>query len=144
MVHAAATGQRFRLGVSLSHPRRSIERVFGVFGALGVLDALDALDVLDDAVAKVAASEALLDVVRLRALANRVELVWLRAIAAAERRGEWHAQGYLSAAAWVRHRCGLTHPAAIDALGCARTLALGCARTLDAMPALAGAFEAAR
>jgi hypothetical protein len=92
------------------------------------------LDVLDDAVAKVAASEQSLDVVRLREIANRVEALWFRAIVEGERRGDWQAEGYVSAASWVRHRHRLTHGAAIDALACARTL--------DAMPALSHAFEA--
>jgi hypothetical protein len=54
-----------------------------------------------------------------------------RAVRTSERAGEWHADGAVSAAAWLRERCRLTHGSASNALVHARTL--------DAMPEVAEA-----
>lgn len=52
------------------------------------------------------------EVVRLRALIERLECVWTESVRAVERSGAWEAQGYVSTAAWLRDRCRLTHGAA--------------------------------
>ncbi len=105
----------------LSHRSRSIEHVFGC------------LDDLEEAIGKLAASEAPVDAIALRAQMDRLEYVWLRAVRDAETSGVWQAEGYVSCAAWLRDQCRLTHTDA------ASTVKL--ARTLDAMPAVAAAFE---
>jgi hypothetical protein len=67
-------------------------------------------------------------------LTDRAEFLWIRAARASERAGEWQADGAVSAASWLRARCGLTHGGASSALR------LG--RMLESMPEVAEAFAA--
>src|SRR5689334_2911399 len=94
----------------------------------------DVLDELEVALDKAASSDAPIDVARLRRLLDRGEALWVGAVGAAERAGEWQAEGFVSSAAWLREKCRLTHGDAASAVKLARTL--------DAMPALAEAFAA--
>src|SRR5437764_10645471 len=93
----------------------------------------DVLDDLETAIGK-AATDPSVDVVRLRRLLDRAEAVWIQAVGAAVRDGAWQAEGHVSPAAWLRHRCRLSHPDAASAIKLARTL--------EAMPAVADAFAA--
>src|SRR5690242_11454835 len=94
----------------------------------------DVIAHLEIALDKASRSEVPLDVTRLRTVIDRAEALWVRSVGAAERAGEWQAEGFVSSAAWLREKCRL---APGDA---ASTVKL--ARTLDAMPALAEAFAA--
>src|SRR5258705_395084 len=59
----------------------------------------DSLDDLEIALDKVAGSECVVDVVRLQTLLERHQHIWLQQVRAAEVRGDWEAEGFLSAAA---------------------------------------------
>jgi hypothetical protein len=107
-------------GVSASKSA-TIERMFGV------------LDGLNDTIDKLLADEQPPDVIGLRRGIERLEFLWLRSVREAERSGVWQADGFVSSSAWLRERCGLTHTEACSAIKLARTL--------EAMPALAAAFE---
>lgn len=92
----------------------------------------DVLTVLEEAIDKVAACEASVDIARMRAAIERLEHAWLERVRAAERSGEWHAEGYVSSAAWLRERCRMTHGAA--------AAAIELARKLESLPATSEAF----
>ena len=94
----------------------------------------DPLDDLEAAIDKVAASEATLDLARLSMLVERVEFQRLRAVRTLDRSDAWQADGALTTAAWLRHRCRMTHGAAVA------TVRL--ARRLESLPAASNAFEA--
>ena len=66
----------------------------------------DALTVLEEAIDKVAASEASVDVARMRAAIERLEHAWLERVRDAECSGEWHAEGFVSAAAGCASAAG--------------------------------------
>ena len=82
----------------------------------------DPLDVLEEAIDKVAASEATVDVARLTMLVERLEFQRLRAVREVDRSGAWQADGALTMAAWLRHRCRMTHGAAAASVRLARRL----------------------
>jgi hypothetical protein len=92
----------------------------------------DVLDGLEAALDKVAADDPAVDVARLRRLVDRAEFLWIRAARASERAGEWQADGSVSAAAWLRERCGVSHGNAAGALRIGRML--------ESMPQVAEAF----
>jgi hypothetical protein len=87
---------------------------------------------LEQAVDKLAASEAHVDIARLRVAIERLEHAWLERVRAAELQGEWQAEGFLSVAAWLRERCRMTHGAA--------AAAAELARRLEHLPATSEAF----
>ena len=76
----------------------------------------DAIATLEEAVDKVAASEARVDIARMRAAIERLEHAWLERVRDAELRGEWLAEGHVSTAAWLREKCRMTHGAATAAI----------------------------
>src|SRR5689334_6133600 len=80
------------------------------------------LEDLETAVDKVAASEQPVDIARLRRLVDRLEHTWLERVRAADVRGDWDAEGFVSPASWLRHRCRMDHGAASGTLKLARTL----------------------
>jgi hypothetical protein len=90
------------------------------------------LTVLAEAIDKVVASESHVDVARFRADIERLEHAWLERVRDAERRGDWHAEGFVSSAAWLRERCRMTHGAA--------AAAIELARKLESLPATSEAF----
>jgi hypothetical protein len=94
----------------------------------------DVLDELEEAIDKVAAGEADVDVVRLSRLAERLEFQRLRAVRRLDRSRRYAADGALSAAGWLRHRCQMTYGAAAGSVAVARKL--------DVLPALSDAFAA--
>jgi Domain of unknown function (DUF222)/HNH endonuclease len=106
----------------LSYLRCTVEHVF------------DTLDELEVAIEKLAASEAEPDVARLSQLAERLEFQRLRAVAALDRSEAYVAGGALTAAAWLRHRCRMTHGAA--------AASVSLARKLDLLPEMSEAFAA--
>ena len=88
---------------------------------------------LRDAVDRLAATDdGGLDVVALRREINRLEHLAARAVAEADRRGDWHAEGFLSTAAWLREKCRMDHGAA--------KRAVITARRLDSLPKVSAAF----
>jgi hypothetical protein len=87
-----------------------------------------ALEQLEEAIDKVAASEARIDVARMCRIAERVEFLKLRALAQLAESGEWAADGYLSAQSWLCARTGTPQP-------------LTLARRLTQLPATAAALE---
>jgi hypothetical protein len=94
----------------------------------------DVLDELEEAIDKLAAGEADVDVVRLSRLAARLEFQRLRAVRRLDRSRRYAADGALSAAGWLRRHARMTYGAA------GASVAL--ARKLDVLPALAEAFAA--
>jgi hypothetical protein len=94
----------------------------------------DTLDELEGALDKVAGDDPAVDVARLRRLVDRAEFLWIRAVRASERAGEWQADGSVSPAAWLRERCGLSHSSA--------STALRIGRMLESMPEVAETFAA--
>jgi hypothetical protein len=87
-----------------------------------MFDQARVLDQLEAVVGKVAATEADVDVVRLRVAIERLEHVFLERVRASELRGDWQAEGFLGSAAWLRERCRMTHAAAAGAIELARRL----------------------
>jgi 3-methyladenine DNA glycosylase/8-oxoguanine DNA glycosylase len=81
------------------------------------------LDTLEDAIDKVAGSEAHVDVARMHSLIERLEHAWLERVHDGTQRGDWQAEGFVSAPAWLRERCRLTRGAATAAIDLARKLA---------------------
>ena len=92
----------------------------------------DCVEDLEVAVDKVAASEVPVDVVRLRRSIERLEHSWLLAVRAAERRGDWQAEGFVNTASWLRERCRLTHGSA--------AASVSLARALERLPRVSAAF----
>src|SRR3954469_19867733 len=92
------------------------------------------LDDLEDAVAKAASSEQWLDPVQMCRIAEQVEFLKVRALRRFDERGEWAADGFVSAAAWLRERTHMSHGMAVHAL------TLG--RRLPQLPETAAAFAA--
>src|SRR5262249_14474645 len=64
------------------------------------------------------------DVARLRVAIERLEHTWHERVRTAEKRGDWCEEGFVSAAAWLRERCRMSHGAATGALDLARKLEL--------------------
>ena len=92
------------------------------------------LDDLEEAVAKASSSEQWLDPVQLCRIAEQVEFLKVRALGRFDASGDWAAEGFVSAAAWLRARTNMSHGAAMQAL----TLA----RRLPQLPETAAAFAA--
>ena len=92
------------------------------------------LDELEMAIDKVAASEQSVDVERMSRLAERVEFLRLREIAAFDRSCQWQADGYVSAASALRAKCRTSYG------GARRSVDL--ARKLESLPETAAAFGA--
>ena len=88
--------------------------------------------VLEEVVDKVAASESPVDIARMRRAIERLEHAWLERVRAAERRGEWMTEGFVSSASWLRERCRMTHGAA--------AASIELARRLEHLPATSEAF----
>ena len=80
----------------------------------------------------VATEDDALDVAALRREINRLEHAVLRAVATADRRGDWQADGFLSTAAWLREKCRMDH-------GQARR-AVVTARRLESLPKVSAVF----
>src|SRR5262249_12550847 len=99
------------------------------------LDLVDAQSQLRNAVDVLVASESgALDVVALRRQIDRLERIALRALAEADRRGDWQTDGFASTESWLREKCRMDH-------GEARRSVLT-ARRLESLPALSQALEA--
>jgi hypothetical protein len=94
----------------------------------------DVLDALDRAVDKVAASEAIDDIARLRKLIDRLEFEFTKQVGHVADTGEYRDAGYLTAASWLRNTCNMSPGVA------STTVKL--ASTLKHMPLLAEAFSA--
>ena len=94
----------------------------------------DPLDELEEAIDKLGASEAPVDVLRLTKLSERLEYQRLRAVAAFDRSGAWLDVGCLSAASYLRHRGRMTHGNA--------AASVSLARRLEALPETVHAFAA--
>src|SRR5437899_2850144 len=92
----------------------------------------DVLDELDDAIQKMIASEPCGDVERVSRLAEQVEFLRLREIAAFDRSCQWQADGHVSAASALRAKCRTSHGSA------RRSIEL--ARKLEHLPETAAAF----
>ena len=98
----------------------------------------DPMDLVEEAIDKLAASEVAgeggVDVARLTMLVERLEFQRLRAVREVDRSGAWQADGALTMAAWLRHRCRMTHGAA--------AASVQLARRLESLPATSEAFAA--
>jgi hypothetical protein len=92
------------------------------------------LDDLEEAVVKASSSEQWLDPVQMCRIAEQVEFLKVRALGRFDESGDWAAEGFVSAAAWLRARTKMSHGAAVQAL----TLA----RRLPQLPETAAAFAA--
>ena len=89
-----------------------------------------AVDDLDNAVQKMLADEPCGDVERMVRIAEQVEFLKLREIAAFERSGDWAAEGFVSTASALRAKCrmvaGVAHASVV------------LARKLEVLPETAG------
>jgi hypothetical protein len=92
------------------------------------------LDDLEEEVGKATCSEQWLDPVQLCRIAEQVEFLKVRALRRFDESGDWAAEGFVSAAAWLRARTNMSHGAAVQAL------TLGW--RLPQLPETAGAFAA--
>lgn len=124
----------------LSYPPGRIECMFvSAKGQESLGAALDALEAAIDALGGVehgveTARARREGVVRLRRLGDRLESEWCRAVGELDRRGDWEAEGAVSAVSWLRARCRTTPG---RAAGAVRT-----ARRLGELPGLARAWGA--
>ena len=94
----------------------------------------DPFDDVEAALDKLASTECDVDVVRVQRAIERLQCRFLRSVRAAERAGEWQADGFVSTAAWLRAQCNLTPRPARSSV----TLA----RTLESLPLTSEAFAA--
>ncbi|HTL85592.1 MAG TPA: DUF222 domain-containing protein [Acidimicrobiia bacterium] len=93
-----------------------------------------AVDDLDDAVQKMLVSEPCGDVERIVRIAEQVEFLKLREIAAFDRSADWQAEGFVSTAAALRAKCRMVHGVA--------HASIALARKLESLPVVAEAFGA--